>query len=261
MALLATIVVLEGARRVRTGDVILRRLLSGPWSATDPDAERRRWSLVSWLPPVWTTVVASPATKTPSPAPPAPSASLAAGLAAVRPWYRALTVLGTVVLVVLVIGLPFAERHSTGIGVLLAIGATMLLALGTAFVSWYARRRLGLPRSPAWTALSPFAAPYAAERLLEHTLAPHATVVVARSLLPPQQFRHWIRPRAYDAMAGAADPELRSALNGQELQEILAPPRHADDAPLFCPRCGAVYREADVCADCATVRLQAFAIS
>lgn len=254
-ALLAAIVILEGARRVRSGEVVLRRPLFGTWAATDPD-ERRRWMLVSWLPPFWTTVVVSPA-GTAQP----PAAALADRLAAVRPWYRALNVLGAAVLVALVGGLPWAEQRSTGTGVVFVIGLIVLLALLTTLLSWYARRRLALPRSPAWAALSPFAAPYAAERLLEHILTPHPVVAVTRALLPAQRFREWIRPRAYDATTGGGtDPELRAALDRQELEAILAPPSAVDDAPLFCPRCGAVYRAADMCADCTTVRLRPFAL-
>lgn len=254
-ALLAVIVILEGARRVNAGDVILRRPVLGAWTAADASALRRRWTLVSWLPPFWTTLLASP--------PVAPTvAGLAARLTAVRPWYRTLSVLGTAVLVALVGGIPLAEARFTGVGVLLAIGAVLVLAIATTLVGSWARRRLRLRRSPAWAALSPFAAPYAAERLLEDALAPYSTVAVARSLLPPPHFREWIRPRAYDALAGAnADAELREVLDAAELAAVLAPPRAVDDAPLFCPRCGAVYREAVVCADCTAVPLRPFSAS
>lgn len=253
-ALLAVIVVLDGARRVNAGDVILRRPLFGAWTATDANALRRRWTLVSWLPPFWTTLLASPPVAQ-------PAIDVAARLNAVRPWYRALSVLGTAALVALVVGIPLSEARFTGAGVLLAIGVVLLLAVATTLVGVWARRRLGLRRSPAWTALSPFAAPYAAERLLEQALAPYSTVAVARSLLPPLHFREWIRPRAYDALADAnADAELREVLDAAELAAVLAPPRALDGAPLFCPRCGAVYREAEICADCATVPLRRFAV-
>ena len=54
-ALLAAIVVLEGARRLSPGDLVIRRALFGQWTVGQHDD--RRWNLVSWFPPLWTTVV------------------------------------------------------------------------------------------------------------------------------------------------------------------------------------------------------------
>ena len=253
-ALLLAIVVFEGARRVHPGDVVFRRFLAGPWTVAELDALRRRWTLVSWLPPLWTTVV-SPQRGGPG----EPPAGLSDRRRALRLWYWTLTTLGALELVVLVAGIPFAEERSTGSGVLLAIGGAVVLGVIVALVCWWARRRLGLPRAAAWAALSPFAAPYAAERLLDETLARFTTLAVARALLPPERFRSWVRPRAYDAQGSrGADPELHDAVHHDELQAILAPPAATDGAPLFCPRCGAVYREGAECSDCAGVALQRF---
>ena len=253
-ALLAAIVVLEGARRVKAGDIAFRRLLAGGWTAGLLDADRRRWNLVSWLPPVWTTVVV-PAERT---TPIEPPATMPARLRSARPWFLTLSILGALVLVALIGGIPFAEQRSTGVGVLLAIGAVLLLAVATASVAAWARARLGLPRGPAWSALSPFAAPAAAERLLEDVLARFPTLAVARALLTADQFRLWIRPRAYDA-SSQPDPELREALDRDELTAILSPPSAGGDATLYCPRCGAMYRDGTECSDCEGVTLQRFA--
>ena len=253
-ALLLAIVVFEGARRVHPGDVVFRRFLAGLWSVAELDALRRRWTLVSWLPPIWTTVVAPQRS-----GPGEPPAGLADRRRVLRPWYWTLTTLGAVELTALVAGVPLAERRFSGTGVLLAIGGALVLAVMVALVCWWARGQLGLPRAAAWAALSPFAAPYAAERLLDETLARFSTLAVARALLPPERFRSWVRPRAYDAQSSrGADPELHDAINGDELAAILAPPAASDGAPLFCPRCGAVYREGADCQDCAGVALQRF---
>jgi hypothetical protein len=254
-ALLVAIVVLEGARRVTAGDVAFRRLLAGSWTAGELDAERRRWTLVSWLPPIWTTIVVP----TQRAVPVEPPGALPERLRAVRPWFVGLLLLGALMLVALVGGIPYAERRSTGAGVLLAIGTVLLLALATASLCAWARARLGLSRSPAWAALSPFAAPFAAERLLEETVARFAAVAVAQKLLPTDQFRVWIRPRAYDAQS-QADPDLLAAVDRDELAAILAPPppQAAGDARLFCPRCAAVYRDGTECSDCAGVTLLPF---
>ena len=253
-ALLLAIVVFEGARRVHSGDVVFRRFLGGPWSVAELDAQRRRWTLVSWLPPIWTTVVAPQRS-----GPGDPPAGLPDRRRVLRSWYWTLTTLGAVELAALVAGIPLAERRSSGTGVLLAIGVAVVLAVIVALVCWWGRRQLGLPRAAAWAALSPFAAPYAAERLLDETLARFSALAVARALLPPERFRSWVRPRAYDAQSSrGADPELHDAVNREELQAILAPPAASDGAPLFCPRCGAVYREGAECSDCAGVPLQQF---
>lgn len=256
-ALLLAIVGFEGARRVHAGDVVFRRFLAGPWSVSELDALRRRWTLVSWLPPLWTTVVAPQRS-----GPGDPPAGLPDRRRALRPWYWSLTILGATQLAALVAGIPLAERRLTGSGVLLAIALALVLAVTIALLCWWARRSLGLPRAAAWAALSPFAAPYAAERLLDETLARFTTLAVARALLSPERFRAWVRPRAYDGRAGRqADPELHDVVGRDELAAILAPPPTVDNAPLFCPRCGAVYRDpaTSVCADCVAVPLQPFA--
>ena len=254
-ALLLAIVVFEGARRVHAGDVVFRRFLAGPWSVTELDVLRRRWTLVSWLPPLWTTIVAPQRS-----GPGEPPAGLSERRRALRPWYWTLTALGAAEVVALVAGIPLAERRSTGSGVLLVIAFVFVLAVMIALLCWWARRRLGMPRTAAWAALSPFAAPYAAERLFDETMARFTILAVARAFLLPERFRAWVRPRAYDAQAGGTDPELHDVVGREELAAILAPPP-ADGGVLFCPRCGAVYRDAatTVCADCAAVPLQSFA--
>ncbi len=239
---------------MKAGDIAFRRLFGGAWTAAPLDTERRRWMLVSWLPPLWTTIVV-PAQRT---APADSPAALPERLRALRLWFLPLSILGALVLVALVGGIPFAEQRSTGIGVLLAIGVVLLLAVATASLAAWARARLGLPRGPAWSALSPFAAPAAAARLLEDVLAPFPTLAVARALLPVDQFRVWIRPRAYDART-QSDPELRDALDRDELAAILAPPPTSGDGTLYCPRCGAVYRDGTECSDCPGVMLQRIA--
>ena len=256
-AVLLAIVVVEGARGVHAGDVVFRRFLAGPWSVSELDALRRGWALVSWLPPLWTTVVSPQRSGAGD-----PPAGLADRRHALRRWYRTLSILGAVQLAALVAGIPLAQRRFTGSGVLLAIGVTFVLAVAIALTCWRARRRLGLSQSAAWAALSPFAAPYAAERLLDETLARFTTLAAARALLSPERFREWVRPRAYDGRAGRqADPELHDVVGRDELAAILAPPPAVDNAPLFCPRCGAVYRDpaASACVDCAAVPLQPFA--
>jgi hypothetical protein len=250
-ALLTAIVVLEGARRLGPGDVVMRRALFGQWTVGRHDD--RRWTLVSWIPPLWTSVVLPGAS-------PARARDAAGPLAAAGPWYHALRVLGGATLVALVAGIPYAEARFTARGVLLAIALVMVLAAATALLGVWARRRLSLPLRPALAALSPFAAPHAAERLLEHALAAVSPVAVAQTLLPAERFREWIRPRVYDASAAGTSPdtEIQDVVSAAARAAILAAPPAAD-APLFCPRCGAVYREGVMCADCATVPLRPIA--
>lgn len=246
VALLVAIMVLEGARRVGPGDVILRRTLFGTWDvARTPE---RRWSLVSWLPPLWTTIVIT--------APSTTSADVSQRLAAVRPWYLALQWLGAATALALLAGVPLAERRFTAVGVVLAIALVLALAAATTLAGVVARRRLGLPRLPALAALSPFGAPYAAERLLEHVLAGLPAESVARALISTERFHAWIRPRVYDADALAV-----RGLADRERAAILAPPLvpDGDAAALYCPRCAAVYRDGATCADCPDIALRPLA--
>jgi hypothetical protein len=209
-------------------------------------ARERRWSLVSWLPPVWTTIVL--------PRGPASAATdLHHRLSAVRPWLIALQSLGAATAVALLVGIPVAELRWTDVGVVAAILAVIVLALATAIVGRVARGRLGLARGPAWAALSPFSAPYAGERLLEHALAGLDPDVVARALLSRERFHAWVRPRVFDRDAAAL-----AMLDPDEGAMILAPPAvpPGDPADRYCPRCGALYRGVEMCADCAGIPLR-----
>jgi hypothetical protein len=251
-AVLVALVTLEGVRRVPPGALVLRRSLVGTWEVAARGGDRPAWRFVSWYPPLWTTLLLPPATGT--------ARSHRSGperLAAGGPWIAALRASGALTLLGLV-AIPVAAVRLTAAGVVLVMAAVLLAAIATAGLGWWARRRLGLARRPAFAALSPFAAPYAAERLLEELTAGLTPLAVARALLPAARFETWIRPRVYDAAAGATDAELDGVLARSARAAVLAAPARPADAAVYCPRCGAVYQHAPACADCDGVATRAF---
>jgi hypothetical protein len=256
VGILAGVVTLEGFRRLPAGALVLRRPLLGPWSVAQVTIERGRWALVAWWPPFFTTVVLPPVRPA---APGATSADVAAFLRESRPWRIGLEALGALVLVALVAGLPLAVARFGPMGFLGGLGLVLALAATTSGLAAWARGALGLPRRPALTALSPFAAPQAAERLLEEALAPVPRVLVLRALLPAAPFTAWLRPRLFDAARAAGpDRDLADLVTPELRAAFLAPPDRLPGADRYCPRCGASYRDGERCGDCEGVALVRF---
>src|SRR5207245_11484395 len=113
-----------------------------------------------------------------------------------------LRVLGVVELVALVLGVPLALQRFGAIGFFAALGAVVLLWLTMCTARLFGRRKPGKRWGWAFPFLSPFAAPRAAEALLEEALRDVAPAVVGNTLLPEDAFVGWMRPFVYDATNG-----------------------------------------------------------
>jgi hypothetical protein len=142
------------------------------------------------------------------------------------------------------------------------VGAALVaegLAVACTGIAFLALRRLSVPRRAALgrasVLLSPFAAPRAAELVLEATADGVPPAAVLRELLQPDTFAEWARPRAFDVLRGVPDSELEAVLSPEALASLVsAPPPGPPGA--FCPRCGARFRDGiTTCAACEGVAL------
>ena len=249
--LLGGLLLLEGVRRVPPGALVLRATGAG---AFEPARVAPGLRLVSVLAPVNLTVLVVPA-------PPAASAEDAARQAArvqaARLALGALRGLGALVLLGLLPGIPVAMLTTGLLGTLGMVGLVVLLSLLTTVVLAWGLTALGLPARRAWGrafgSLSPFAAPRAAEVLLEVALAGVAPRRAAQLLASPASFTRWLRPQLYDALQSASpDPELAALVPpGDWLRHTCALPPGTGLGEPYCPRCAATYRPGHTrCADC-----------
>ena len=249
IAILALLTLIEGMRRVPAGSVVLRRVLFGPWTVERPEpAERLR--LLSWWSPIMTTIVLAPRQsyqKT--------SVDDLRARLDTRELYTPLfdlRVLGVVELVVLVLGVPLALQRFGAIGFFVAMGAVVLLCLTIFTALLFGGRTLGKRWGWAFPFLSPFAAPRAAEALLEEALRDVPPAVVGNTLLPADAFLGWMRPFVYDATNGReVEHRFLEGVNVKELRASLAQrPPSQNGQGLWCPRCGATFIRSDSCSEC-----------
>ncbi|HEV7706012.1 MAG TPA: hypothetical protein VGO46_17065 [Gemmatimonadaceae bacterium] len=185
----------------------------------------------------------------------------------VRAFVLALRILGTVSSIALVFGAPVAVDRYGRAGLYYAFDALLVLGALIAILCFFATRTLG---ARGWTSMRfaitylwPFAAPYAAERVMAFAIADGSPVDAFRALAGREAFARWARPYAYDALAssGARGVQLIDGFDYQvrrgKLEEMLGVlPASVTLGARICPRCGASYRE-DVrdCTDCAGVEL------
>lgn len=271
MIVLAAIVVLEGVRRVPPGAIILRRVPGSGWSVADGQPPTRRWGLASWGAPAAMHVVVEPDTGEP-----------ARGLEEVSEllghlrWRLAtLRVLGGIALLGIVMGVPTVAARFGGRGLLASLVAVFGLSIVITVVSGMTVRHVvGASRGATVRAvrgiLSPFAAPRAAEIVLERAMAGVAPLVAARVLVGGERFARWVRPGAYDLVAAsgrrddggeAGDTmgvEIERALSRDECRAIVeTPPAGRVETEPYCPRCGDLYRDEVVsCTSCDGVPLR-----
>jgi hypothetical protein len=247
---------LEGLGRPPKGSVLLRRHGIGRWRMA---GETRSWlRVVSLLPPFTTSIILRPAD-------PGEESDMdgvlkrrrTARLAAIP-----LNLLGAVIALGLLVGLPLVLVRRSAWEFLLAALALLLLTCLSALTGSIALQRMGMPKEPArkmarrW--LSPFAAPGAAQNLLELALADVPPPFAARLLLRDSELRKWLRPRAYDLLQGrASDPDLMESFPAPVLMALVrSQPLDADPAAAaWCPRCGKSFRNAVNCTKCPDVPL------
>jgi len=108
--------------------------------------------------------------------------------------------------------------------------------------------------------LSPFGAPRAAGVVTSAAVGPSDTLAPVAALLGNDRFTAWVRPWAYDVMAGRSIGSdelgpihaLVSSLPRSLLEQSVAAPFADDaDATRYCPRCARTYNEsAGTCNEC-----------
>jgi hypothetical protein len=258
--ILGVLVALESLQVVPARAVLFRRIGIGPWRAADA-TDRRRLLFVAPGAPLLMGLVATDAhggeaTRSETRATALPT--LRSRLARLRWATRFLRVSGALQVVLLVLGVPVAVSSHGAIGLGAAVAACLVLGAVSCAVATRAWRRVVDPRRPRIGRLLrwcwPFSAPGAAQDILQESLRGAPVVAVAHALLEPERFRAWVRPLAYDHLAGEPVPGLREIMSDGELGELVARAPASDDtsAVSHCPRCGALYAvAAGTCARCA----------
>lgn len=268
VVILAAVTLLDSVRRVPAGALVVRRVLTGQWSIADSDTQPGL-RLVAWWNPFSVPLIIPAGGLVAGDASPEPSAgSLAARLVRARRVTGLLRMLGVVILLAIVLGIPASIARFDAWGLVASLAAVMLLALVIATIVATAMRRAGRSWRRAMRIaaplLYPFTAPRAAELVLCHAVAGAAPLMVARELLGDTRFAAWVRPQAYDAMQGdslAPDPRGLVALVGQSglAQIVRTPPAHCGTGERYCARCARVYRaETRTCPECRGVPLVAY---
>jgi hypothetical protein len=161
-----------------------------------------------------------------------------------------------------VLGLPWATGRWGPVGLLLAGGLAFQGALFLLILSALALEEIGVARTSVRLAvrglLSPFAAPRAAEVVVETALADVPPLCALQLLVSPTVFADWVRPRAYDVVRRSCeDTELIACVSRDALEAVvLGAPANCAAGDHYCPRCGMAYqREVLSCRACDGVEL------
>jgi hypothetical protein len=154
-----------------------------------------------------------------------------------------LTISTSIILALLIVGLPTAAASRGSLGFLVALGVLVLLCVVQAVIVGRKLRAAAPGSSLLKTALpllSPFRAPRALEMLREAQFRSLGPLQAARTLLPQPVFEQRIRTLAFDRIAdGVKHAELDAILTVAQLRAIVhAVPEH--EGP-YCQRCGATY--------------------
>ena len=251
VAVFATLVLLEGLRRVPVGALVLRG--SGParWHPQGEPEPRPRWRLISWWSPIGPALLLPPL----GGAPALQRGELETRLQLVRRAAPRLAVSAAATLLALTFGLPVATARFGAVGFLAGAAVVFALAVTNACAGASVLRRLGSAtrRAQILSWCSPFAAGRVLEGVFEAALAGSSPAQAVRALAGERVFMTWCRPRAYDVVFhGAHDPDLRAAADQATLEAIVAsPPQDSAGGASFCPRCAATWRLTnDACPTC-----------
>jgi hypothetical protein len=254
VAVLAAISLSEGIGRLPAGALVLRRTLFGPWRVSEA-TRPGRLQVVHWWPPLLEALVIAgrdsalrPLTET----------ELRRRLALTACPRRAARAVGAITLIGLVVGIPLGVEIAGWAGGLLAAAAVVLGQVGLATIGWTGLRRLDADPGARWrlvgSMLNPFTAPAMASRILAAATAGASALTVARTLLPPEAWAAWFRPRAYDArVARISDEDFSGELEGAELAiaAVLGHRPAAGEHDRWCPRCAGTYQAGfTTCAEC-----------
>lgn len=262
---LGVVALSEGVRRLSPGAFVLRRDVFGAWKLAPTLELGREMHVVAWGMPISMPVVLTDKHDDGALTLRRLLTRLRARSRRVAVEIRILRIVGTLVLVGLVVGIPWATLRWDAWGLMLGIELVVFLCIAQAIVTFMALRRAGAPRRPAarlsLKALWPFTAPRAAELVQDQVVAGVPSLAVAHELLGETPFLTAMRPMVYDALSAfehnRATTVLTSLCGRERLVAFLREPPSTGEDP-FCPRCASRYRPGvKDCSNCAGVALAA----
>jgi hypothetical protein len=278
VALLAVVVWLDGWRRLPTDTLLAVRMGLGPWGVRPPWARVGPFALVtSWAP-----VIVPALLVTSTPAITAAGSAWASDFALtaartrrrlrrVRAVIAMLRALGVLEILLVIVGIPVATAAFGAPGLLYGILGALVLAMQMTFGTTIALRSLGDPLGRAFRTsaqlLSPFTAPRAVEIVTSAAVGPLHSLAPLAALLGEPRFLAWLRPWAYDELAGRRHgidtesvmmPPLVAALPRTVLERAVerGAVEAGDDGAPYCPRCTRTYADiAETCGHCDEIPL------
>ena len=280
VALLAVVVWLDGWRRLPADTLLATRAGFGPWGVRDPWARVGPFALVaSWAPLVVPLPLSTdPATAAASAGPRwrndfgIAAARTTRRLRRVRAIVALLRAFGVLLTLLIIVGIPLATAAFGAPGLIYGVGGAFLLAIEMTFGATIALRSLGVPLGRSFRAsaqlLSPFTAPRAGEIITAAAVGPLHSLAPLAALLGESRFLVWLRPWAYDALAGRShgdDTEspsitaLVGALPRRFLERAVEPAtlQPGEDGARYCPRCARTYvHTAETCTNCVDCELK-----
>jgi len=258
--ILAVVALSEGVRRLAPGALVLQRWAFGRWRVAHTFELGSGMHLLSWCIPWSLPLILSE--------PPAGDTlsrrrlvtRLRARARRVRMDLALLRVLGLLVLVTLVVGVPVATARHGAWGLIASLQMLLLLAIAQATFTWIALRRAGARRGVGAAAakmLWPFNSQLAPQLVQSQVAAGVPKLVAAQELMGDDELLRAMRRDVYDAVNGFGGSDLLSLYDRAQLRGFLALPVAAPGQP-HCPRCGTQYQpDVAACADCDGVALVA----
>jgi hypothetical protein len=255
--ILLAVAALEWVRKLEGDECILRRDPLGRWRVVYPLRLWRQWHIVSWFPPFFFTVVLPPSLGR------RPAVSqLGTGDITGTRLFQTVRVLGSVALLTLLLGIPWATSRFGLMGILVSVAWLLLLTLMNQVFVVAVLRREGVTLLPALrkatSLLSPFAMPLTSETLFSRRFIGAPRMASIRSLTGESDFQLLIQPFAFDletARVSVGDPwleEIALSFSKRERARIAgAVPAGLLPGQRYCPRCGGIYRGTFVkCSEC-----------
>jgi hypothetical protein len=273
VAVLAIVVWLDGWRRVSGGTILVARTALGPWIVRAPWLRAGPFALVTWCASLVVPFLLAPPLA--SGARPAArwtndfavaTARTARRLRRARPVIVFLRALGILLTLWIIVGIPVATARFGGHGLIYGVLGAFVLAIEITLITTLQLTSLGVSFGRSFRVsaqlLSPFTAPRAAEIIIAEAVGRLHSLAPIAALLGEQAFLTWLRPWAYDELAGR---ERGSETDATLALLVRALPRHVLDSAVrpaaaeitgadgarYCPRCARTYRDvAETCANC-----------
>jgi hypothetical protein len=278
IALLAVVVWLDGWRRLPADALLISRAGFGPWSVRAPSGRAGPFALTAWWAPVVVPLLLAPESQARDEGAPRWKQDFDIALARGRRRLRRVTLvtgmlrlLGTLLILGIIVGIPIATARFGAEGLIYGVGGAFVLAIEMTLVTTVALGSLGIPfrRGFCMAAqlLSPFTAPRAPEIIAGAAIGPLHSLAPVLALLGEPRFLAWVRPWAYDELAGRSPDTgdetvaaLVRTLPRTLLERAVDGTAHEADegATHYCPRCTRTYRDVTgQCSNCSDLPLLA----